>query len=324
MDLTTRPLITAGLTALGVGLIAAAPAAPPPPSIPPPAVQLAAESDFFTLWAEVLDRAFTNAVNLGTELITPPLPILQQVVTNQIGFLQDFLQNPADIFTIVGQMWDNLVAGLSAPFDQPDLSSLDQVQTLAYYSLSALMSSIVPDNPELGQWLLDFSTTDLSGWLIGLAGTVISPWVELSGSIDDIVEAVRDSDWLGALTETLNIPAHMLDGLLNGAGPLDLTSLAQDLDLPVISIRSLELELPGLLSDGGSIFGSVSGLICSFTIPITGGCGVPINMVGSESGPLGSLIDLGHTIAQALGWDGTGNPLDALFDGPVMAELATP
>lgn len=321
MKPAARCVVTAGAAVLGAGLVTVTPLTPTAPGIQPPPVQLAADSDFFTLWADVLDRALTNVTNLGTELVTPPVPILQQVVVNQVGFLQDFLANPLDIFKIFGEMWGNLVAGVSAPFAQPDLDNISGIQTVAYHALSGLMSTILPDNPELGQWLLDFSTTSLSGWLIGELGQFLSPWLELYNSIGDMVGSIRDNDWGGMFNDILNIPAHMVDGWLNGYGTIDLTGLVADVDIPVITIRELSIDLPGLLSAGGSIFGSVTADICGVPI-ILGRCALPITMEGSGSGPLGSLINLTHIVAQALGWDGNGNPIGALAD-PTTAIGAT-
>lgn len=313
MEFTARPLIAAGVTALGLGLVTASPPAVTPSSVAMPAVQLtSADSGLISVWAQVADRSLTNITNLGTAALNPPLPILQQVVTNQVMFLEEFLHNPASIVNIVEQTWDNLKAAVNAPFVQPQLSNLDPLQTLAYHALSGLMTDIVPDNPELGQKLLDFSTTSLSGWIIGELGTVISPLVELNNSVGDIADAVRDGNWQAAITDLFEVPAHMLDGFLNGAGPIDIYPLVENLDIPVITIRALELELPGLLNGGGTIFGSIDADVCGATLPIVG-CVLPIVLTGTESGPLGSMIDIGHEIAQALGWDGTGNPIDALI-----------
>lgn len=320
MALASRPLILAGAALVGAGLIAPTPVTPALPHVAPPAVQLTADSDFFTLWADVLDRAFTNVTNLGTELVTPPLPILQQVVVNQANFLQDFLNNPSDIWNIFGQMWGNLVAGVSAPFVQPDLDNLDTLQSVAYLALSGLMGTILPDNPELGQWVLDFSTTSLGGWIIGEVGTFVSPWLELYNSLGDMFDSIRADDWAGAWNDLINIPAHMTDGWLNGYGPIDLTELAQDLDVPGLVIRSLSFDLPGLLNSAGTLFGSVSADVCAGIIAVGRCVGIPISMDGSPSGPLGSLISLSHTIAEALGWDGTGNPIDALLTGSTAAD----
>lgn len=318
MALASRPLILAGAALVGAGLIAPTPVTPALPHVAPPAVQLTADSDFFTLWADVLDRAFTNVTNLGTELVTPPLPILQQVVVNQANFLQDFLNNPSDIWNIFGQMWGNLVAGVSAPFVQPDLDNLDTLQSVAYLALSGLMGTILPDNPELGQWVLDFSTTSLGGWIIGEVGTFVSPWLELYNSLGDMFDSIRADDWAGAWNDLINIPAHMTDGWLNGYGTVDLMSLLGSLlpELPIGTIRSLDIDLGGMLSPGGMLFGGIGADVCT-TLPIVGCVSVPPFPVdGVGYGPLGSLIEISQVIAQSLGWDGIGNPIDALLADP--------
>lgn len=311
MELTTRPLIAAGIAAIGAGLITTAPPAPTLPGSQSPAVQLVADTDFFTLWADVLDRAFTNITALGTEWVTPPLPIVQQVVANQVGFLQDFLNNPGDIFNIVGQMWSNLVAGVTAPFEA-DTNLLDPAHRLVFATLSSLLS---PDD-KLAAWLVDFSAWPVSGLLAGTLGALVSPWLELRDSISSMIGAIGDRDWSGAWNDLIDIPAHMIDGGLNGYGTVDLTDLLVPLlpDLPVGTIRSVSIDLGGLLSPGGPLFGNIGADVCT-TLPIVGCVSVPpFPITGLGSGPLGSLIEISHTIAQALGWDGTGNPIDALFN----------
>lgn len=312
MDRAARPLLAAaGVAALGLGLVTVTPLAPTPKSLAAPAVELTtADGGLVSLWASVLDQSLTNITHLGTEALNPPLPITQQILTNQVRFLQEFLHDPGSIFAILGQVWDNFKDAIAAPFTQPDLSHLDTMQALAYHTLSGLMSTLLPDNHELGQALLDFSTTSLSGFLLGAAGTVVSPVVELSSSLGSMFDAIGDGNWGGAFTDALELPAHVLDGFLNGT-TIDLSPLLADLHLPVITIRSLDLEMPGLLSAGGSMFTSIEADVCGASLPIVG-CVVPINLNGSDSGPLGSLMDIGHDIAEALGWDGVGNPIEAL------------
>lgn len=322
MELQTRPLIAAGVAIIGAGLITTGPSTPAPPNIAAPAVQLAADSDFFTLWADVLDRAFTNVTALGTDLVTPPVPVLQQVVVNQVGFLQDFLANPLDIWNIFGQMWGNLVAGVTAPFDA-DTDLLDTGHRLVFGTVSGLLPVLVPDNTALAQWLLDFTATPFSGWLSGQVGVLLGPWLELWDSLGSMFGAIGENDWSGAWNDFINIPAHMTDSWLNGYGTVDLMGVLGPLlpELPIGTIRSLSIDLGGLLSQGGPLFGNIGADVCT-TLPIVGCTSVPPFPVdGTGSGPWGSLIEMSHSIAQALGWDGTGNPIDALLDDPMVADL---
>src|SRR5690625_878948 len=319
MELATRSLITVGAAAIGAGLITAVPATAPP-QIESPAVQLAADGDFFSLWADILDRAFTNVTALGTELVTPPIPVLQQVVVNQVGFLQDFFHDPADIWHIFGQLWGNLVTGVTVPFE-PDTDLLDTAHRLAFASIAAL----VPADDKFLNWLVDFTASPVSGWLWGEVGALVSPWLELRDSLSSMIGAIGDGDWSGVWNDLVNIPAHMTDGWLNGYGTIDLTDLVGPMlpDLPIGTIRSVSVDLGGLLSPGGALFGGVGADVCT-SLPFVGCVSVPpFPISGTDVGPRGSLIGMSHTIAQALGWDGTGNPISALVGGATATGAAT-
>lgn len=210
-------------------------------------------------------------------------------------------------------MWDNLVAGVSVPF-QADTDLLDSGHRLVFGTVSGMLPVIAPDDTELAQWLLNFTATPFSGWLFGELGTAISPWLELYDSISSMVGAIGDGDWAGAWNDLIDIPAHMTDGWLNGYGTVDLLGLLGPVlpDLPIGTIRSLSIDLGGLLSPGGVLFGGLGADVCA-SVPFLGCVSVPPFPVdGAGPGPVGSLIEMTHLIAQALGWDGTGNPIDAL------------
>jgi hypothetical protein len=314
MELVTRPVIAASVALLGAGMIAATPTTPTTlPAIQTPSIQFTSGFDPITPWVETLNQAFTNVTALGSDLVTPPVPVLQQVIVNQVGFLQDFLQNPGDIGNILREMWGNLVAGVSVPFE-PDSAALDGSHQLAFGILSSLVPVLFPDDQELVDAILNFSTTPISGLLWGSVGTFVSPLLELSNSIGSIIEAIQDNDWVGVLNDIVNIPAQVTDGFLNGYGTIDLTSLVEGVTLPIGTIRSLSIELGGLLSPGGSpLFDALGADICT-TLPIVGCRSIPpFPISGNELGPLGSLIETSHNIAQEIGWDGTGNPISALL-----------
>lgn len=307
MSVAIRPFTATSLAVLCATMIIPAPQPAAPPGAPAPPVQLAAGFDALTPWVQTLDQALTNVTNLVTESVTPPLPLLQQVVVNQIGYLQEFVTDPSAIVDIIGAIWGNLVAAVTTPWEYFS-GSLDS----AHQTLFALLSPFL--DPE---WLdlLDFLASPVSGVLLGTLGMVASPWLELRDSVDATIGAIHDGDAVGALNEIVNIPAQMTDGFLNGYGPVDLTEqLAPILpDLPIGRIGAVGVELGGLLSPGGSVFNAV-GIDVGTTIfgRWVSAPGFPAD--GNLVGPLGSLIDLGHAITEAIGWDGVGNPIAALLD----------
>jgi hypothetical protein len=75
--------------------------------------------------------------------------------------------------------------------------------------------------------------------------------------------------------------------------------------------------MPGLLSEGGSLFNAL-------------GLGIDLSGVtltldpGDAPGALGSLVDLDQSIAEALGWSGTGDPLASLLDAGTGAGSELP
>ncbi len=90
-----------------------------------------------------------------------------------------------------------------------------------------------------------------------------------------------------------NIPTSLVGAVLNGYGDLDLTSLPSDL-FSRVPLSSIEVAMAGLLSEGGSLFNAL-------------GLGIDLSGVtltldpGDAPGALGSLVDLGQELAEAIG-----------------------
>lgn len=317
MGFAARTVFASSAALVVAGLITATPEPPPVSSGPAPAVELSSTFDPITPWVQTLQTAFNNSVTLGRDLVSPPVPVLQQVIVNQAGFLHDFITNPGSILSILREMTGNLATGLGAPF-APDPSLLDTGHQLAFAALSPLLPILYPDHTKLAEFLLNFTATPFSGWLLGELGTILSPALELRDSIGAIVDGIRGGDWLAVLNDVVNVPAHLVDGYLNGYGTVDLTDLAGPLlpTLPIGTIRSVSLDVPGLLSPDGTglLWGAIGMDVCT-RVPIAGCVSVPpFPIDGTGTGPIGSLIAMTHVVTQSIGWDGTGNPISALFD----------
>lgn len=301
MESILRPYATAGIALVGASVIAVTPVVAPSPDVRValPSVNLSAAVDPITPWIETINTATANAGNLIDSWLEAPAPVLQQVIANQLGYLGEL----PDLAAIATQMKANLQATVTALVGA-DESTLDDNGLLGHKPVWDLLPILV-DIPENVQPILDFSTSYLSGVLLGLAGPVVGPALALAVTTQAIVDNLssENPDLATAFNDLINIPATMTDAFLNGGQHLDLTNLVTKIG------PSIGLELPegttigiafgGLLSPGGSIFNALD----------FGLAGIPV-ADGTGPGAIGSLIGLSKTIAKAIGWDGEGSPLD--------------
>src|SRR4051812_13184980 len=179
-----RSFVAAGVAMVGASAIAISPVSVTPPDIHvAPAIQLAASTD----WSDIFTRAGQSAQALFDTWREAPAPVLQQIIANQISYLQEL----PDFAGIANQIQTNLRAALAAP-TAPDLSTLDNTHRTFYQLLPAVLQ--LPGVPDLlqlsisptGKQLLAFSTTALSGVVLGMAGPVLGPLLVLASSLDSI------------------------------------------------------------------------------------------------------------------------------------------
>lgn len=296
-----RPRATAGVALLSASVLAITPVMAsrtlPEIELANPAVALTAAIDPLTPVLELFNNAEINFANLVAAWLEAPAPVLQQVIANQIGYLGQL----PDIGGIVEQMRANLVAAIQTPF-ATDLSTLDEMQAVIYdMFVNGIPGVIEPGVPPALVPLVELTTTYLSGALVGLAGLVLNPVLALGGSADALIENLTSAtpDLVAALNTLINIPTAMVDAFLNGGQTINVTPLmtAMGMTFPIPGME-VELNLGGLLSPAGSMFGA-------FNIVF----GPGDVSYGQGTGFIGSMIALTKTIAQAIGWDGQGNPL---------------
>lgn len=344
-DLANRPWVTAGVALTAASMVAVAPIAVPTlPEVHVPEIQLSSSFDPITPWLDVFSDAGDNIQHLFEAWASAPFPVYQQVAVNQIGYLETIL-NGGNIGAIPGKIGDNLLAALAAPFrpfdallsadasavgwssSLPGLAGRTAIATaqaaarailrgdVSHLSLFNFAQGATIDDSLL-HTLINFSGSPLSGVLMGGLGSVLGPGKVL---IDSIVSIYNDltggaPDLVGALNDLVNIPAYMTGAFLNGGQALDITGLAQSVELPpalaaLIDINGASVELGGLLSPAGSIFNAIGA-----NVSVLGGT-VTIDLPGNDVGPIGTLIALPQAIAAAIGWDGTGMPLDIFAPG---------
>ncbi|MGV0871730.1 outer membrane porin GjpA [Mycolicibacterium sp. XJ879] len=308
MPVTLRPYTSAGLALVSATAIAMTPvvAAPslPDVKVANPAVQLSAAVNPIEPWLQIWETSETNVANLADLWLEAPAPILQQVIANQLGYLQQLPDFPVILEEMVG----NLQAALTAPFAE-DLSTLTGSRASLYDIMMNGLGTILPPGvpPEL-QPLFKFQTTYLSGVLLGLVGPVINPVLALGASIHTIVGNLtgENPDLEAALNTLINTPAAMVDSFLNGGQQIDITPLVNALGIEhPLDELTVKLTFGGLLSGAGTMFNALD-----FTF--SDGSGID----GIGPGFVGSLIALTQTIAKAIGWDGEGNPLAPALNAP--------
>lgn len=312
MHLALRPYITTGVALVGASAIAVAPIAPTPPDIQitNPAVQLSAAIDPITPWLEVFNDSEVNFANLANEWLAAPLPVLQQVIANQIGYVGEL----PDFEAIAGQIIENLQAAAEAPFAE-DLTTLDPLHQLVYGILvNGIPPLLPPVLPADLAPIIALTTTSLSGVLLGIVGPVIAPVLALAASTQAIIANLTGEtpDLETALNTLINVPAAMTGAFLNGGQTLDITPLVSLLGSDLLPEgTTIGVTFGGLLSPGGSVFNALD-----LVVPLDDILGVPVDLEipGQGPGAIGSLVDLSKVIARAIGWDGSGNPLAPPLD----------
>jgi hypothetical protein len=177
--------------------------------------------------------------------------------------------------------------------------------------LSLLLGSDIADGVKP---YLDFAGSPLSGILWGSFGTTVGPLLQLNDDITAITTALSGAtpDYTTAFNDLLDMPANVTNAFLNGYGEIDLNTFLTDfgISLPSVDASAIQLDLGGLLSPAGSLIDGIG-----FTDAI-GDCSVlcvSLDVPSTLVGPIASLFLQDQAIAEAIGWDGVGQPLAALF-----------
>ncbi len=162
---------------------------------------------------------------------------------------------------------------------------------------------------------LEFSGSPLSGILWGSVGTTLSPLLQLHDDISVITTDLSGAtpDYTAALNELADMPANVTNAFLNGYGDTNLGTLLTDLGSSApsgVDVGAIEIDLGGLLSPAGSL---INGIGISDTF---GDCSIgcaTLDVPSTAVGPIASLFEQDQAIAEAIGWDGVGQPLAHLF-----------
>lgn len=347
MQQAMRPYVTSGVAIVGAGLIATTPVAAPPSflaDLSSRPVQLTAGDGFFDTWADVFNTASANATTLYNNFALAPSVGLQQMIVNQEALWTDVANGTTTFQDALTQIQDNMqTLGSALTLDIDDITDgagkaiWGDVTAHTLEGLRGLMVTLLPGflptdsgiDPAQVTDILQFLSSPLSAMLIGSLGPAISPLVALGNSFTEISDALSGAtpDYQEAFNDLLNIPANMVNGMLNGAD-LNLDSLLPAINdaglLPDgMSLTSLDFAFGGLLSPG---IGSGAGDQGTYTfadgtevVPVGGSIfnslgltltGVPIlgtlNLESHAIGPIAAQEQWSQVVGVLLGdnWDG--------------------
>lgn len=281
MYVAARSYLATGVAVVGTSALAISPLSPvstPLPDITVPAissaaVELTSLANPLELWVQVLTQAVDNAGALGRDWLSDPTPILRQLATNQIGYIES-----------VAAAANGVVAGLGEYFspDNPYGAAVEiekakqlfaagniggAVSTLTGALITGtiivgiglpLFESGVLDIPaKIAQNAADvvtamFSLTTALPLLTGALGPLINPINALGDTAQDIIDSVQAGDLISAVTAVVNIPAVMTGALLNGFQAADGTFLPGLLSLDSFAgglAQGLFITLPRAIAD---------------------------------------------------------------------------
>lgn len=275
MEAAVRSYFTAGVALTGAAVIAVSPLAPTPAEIQLPAVNIStaavtlnALTNPLDAWAQTLSTAGTNLQALGEQLLANPIPILQTVISNQIGnatVVGNAFQTYGDL---VGTTLQGLPAALQTASDlvaegkiTEAMDGLTQELLPAIVGLLDLSNntwSAVSTTTQNIQNVINAVPTIVASVALPALFPVLSVVNGLAATAQDVVTAANAGDTEGVANALLNAPANLTDAFLNGKGTI----------LGFI-------DVPGLLSPTS-----------------------PFGFLGS--GPIASALDLPNTIAGLL------------------------
>lgn len=316
MTTSARSYLTAGIAVLGAGAIALTPVGPPAQNFAlaeqrasAMAVELAAAIDPITPWINTIEGAFDNIASIIDAELSNPLPIIRQIIDNQIVYISELWPNWGVILrSIIGNALQPFQLPFLVPLSCSDQESFGPCETvnstvpvipdsplgdLTQQAVFALLPLVLGDQYDSLKPVLDFTTTPISGALLSLIGPVVGPVLSLVGSVRAIVGELGQADFLGAINELINIPANFTNALLNGGQFLDLTPLLSlaGITLPA-AIQNIGFTMGGLLSPGGVMF---DGLAFAAALgPF------PVNDPGLPVGPIGGLLAYNDYLASAI------------------------
>ncbi|WP_454788648.1 hypothetical protein [Mycolicibacterium lutetiense] len=242
MHLAIRSTLTAGVALAGAGAIAVSPISPVPlrdaavslPHSLSAPVELTALAGTFedpiAVWSEVLGTAIESATQIGNDMSANPLPVLNQIITNQAGYaglLATSLQAAADSYTqfftsdddyrfkyFARQASDYLAAG-----NVTDAAAVLKEVVFRLFAFANPLINIMQIPIAMSRNAVNaFAAVPDLLMPVGLA--VLNPVegaILASGdSAQDVLDAVTAGDPAAAFSALVNAPAVLTGAILNG------------------------------------------------------------------------------------------------------------
>lgn len=183
--------VAAGVALVGAGVIAVAPVEPPPTAARSvnASVHLAAIPSPLELYPQVFSTAFENTAALAAAYFADPFPLTRLTVRNQILALAEAVESLAagDVGAAVGAVGDAIVQ----PF-KTVIGAFEYIDVLL-------------DQPGAPEALFQIIFSPVLG---GFAAAGVA--------IGEVIDAAVALDLVGLVNAVINIPARILDGVLNG------------------------------------------------------------------------------------------------------------
>ncbi|KUI37224.1 hypothetical protein AU195_19205 [Mycobacterium sp. IS-1496] len=239
MHIAARSYLSTGVALVGAGAIAISPVAPPLPDAKVPSlstigVELNAAVNPIQTWIEVFGEAAENLSILGQSVAQNPAPILQQVIQNQLSYIeqltpafQEFAEgfvaalnpsNPDGIPANVHAAVEQIVTGNPAE----GFPALFQafLTPILFPALGVLMGvqEVITASAENMLDVANMAVTAFATVALGAILPVASVFSGLGAATQAIVDAAVEGDILGAVTAVLDVPGVVTGAFLNGFG----------------------------------------------------------------------------------------------------------
>lgn len=308
MQVSVRSYLTAGVAFVGAGAIALTPIQPLERTVELRAavthsanVALTSTQNPIQLWLDVLQTSAGNVGALGQAVLANPAPVLGQAIKNQIGYgralfvgleagANEALNSLKTLPTAVRDALTYLAAG----------NIVDGVQALLNPVMGLGFSLLIPLQPIVETITAMAQNFANAVATVSSAQTVISLVLAIGGPIlsavnavveqaQDMVDGLKAGNLGNVIKAVLNIPAALVDGILNGHGN--------------IVFSGFPLPAAGLLTPyENSIYSGIFGVIQQLRVEIGAAIKPPapeMMSVMSGAAPEAEDADSGDVLAGA-------------------------
>ncbi len=232
MQLAISRTVTAGVVLVGASAIALTPIAGTLPGVPLPSmrsadVQIAAFVNPIEEWVQVIGTSFDNLSSLGTQFQNDPLPILSQLLDNQLANAKTVFDAGANTLGQAVTTFASLPQAFFNAGSQIAQGHLaDAVQTLWGGILPLVIIPIIPITAVAP--VVQTAVQNVANVIGALGGVnllitgiaVISPLyatiTQFGNTAQAIFDAAGKGDFATVASEILNAPAALTNAFLNG------------------------------------------------------------------------------------------------------------